>query len=260
MKPSSKYQIAFAAAAAAMFVMGAPVRASEADDQIEAAFKETYVHKTFLQDDAIKAKANAGVVTLTGTVAEESHKGLAHETVASLPGVTRVDNQLTTEAEADAENADKWIGRKVKLSLLFHRNVNGGNTTVDVQNGVVTLTGEASSMAQKELTAEYARDIEGVVDVVNELTVVATPEALVERTPGQKIDDASITAQVKTALAMHQSTRAVKTKVGTRDGVVSLTGIVKNDAEKALISKMVNDIQGVASVKNEMTVQAPKAY
>ena len=49
-------------------------------------------------------------MTLTGTVSEESHKTLAHETAAGLPGVARVDNQLATQAEAAAENADTWIG------------------------------------------------------------------------------------------------------------------------------------------------------
>ncbi len=193
MKQKVILSLAFTAAAAAMLVASAPVRASETDEKIEPSFKQTYVYRTYLKDDAVKAEARNGVVTLTGTVAEESHKALAQETVASLPGVTRVDNQLATKAEVAAENADIWIGRKVKLALLFHRNVNAGNTTVEVKDGVVTLRGEASSTAQKELTTEYATDIENVKSVKNEMTVAATPVAG-ERTEGEKIDDASITA------------------------------------------------------------------
>ena len=83
---------------------------------------------------------------------------------------------------------------------------------------------------------------------------MATPEPA-ERTAGEKIDDASVTAQVKTALLTHRSTGALKTKVETRNGEVTLTGIAKNDAEKALVTKLVTDIQGVASVKNQMTVE-----
>ena len=257
MKRKAMYPLAFAAAAAAMFVTSAPLRASETDDRIESSFKKTYVYKTYLKDDAIKTEAKDGVVTLTGTVAEESHKALAQETVASLPGVTRVDNQLATKAEVAAENADTWIGRKVKLALLFHRNVNAGKTTVEVKDGIVTLKGEASSTAQKELTTEYAKDIEGVKEVKNEMTVAATPETA-ERTAGEKMDDASITAQVKTALLTHRSTSSMKTKVETRDGEVTLTGIAKNAAEKSLVTKLVTDIQGVTSVKNEMTVEEAK--
>ena len=258
MKRKAIYTLAFTAAAAAMVVTGTPLRASETDNKIESSFKKTYVYQTYLKDDAVKTDAENGVVTLTGTVAEESHKALAQETVASLPGVTRVENKLATKAEAAAENADTWIGRKVKLTLLFHRNVNAGKTAVEVKDGIVTLKGEASSAAQKELTAEYAKDIDGVKEVRNEMTVAATPD-VVERTEGKKLDDASITAQVKTALATHRSTSAVKTKVETREGEVTLTGIAKNAAEKSLVSKLVEDIQGVSSVKNEMTIEAAKA-
>jgi len=51
---------------------------------------------------------------------------------------------------------------KVKTTLLFHRNVDGFKTKVDVKEGVVTLTGEALSQAQKDLAGEYAKDVNGV--------------------------------------------------------------------------------------------------
>ena len=257
MKRKAIGHLAFVAAAAAVFFGSTPLRASETDDKIESSFKQTYVYKTYLKDDAVKIEAKNGVVTLTGTVAEESHKALAQETAENLPGVTRVENQLATKAEVAAENADTWIGRKVKLALLFHRNVNAGKTAVEVKDGIVTLKGEASNTAQKELSAEYAKDIEGVKEVRNEMTVAATPEPA-ERTAGEKIDDASITAQVKTALLTHRSTSAMQTKVETRMGEVTVTGIAKNAAEKSLVTKLVADIQGVTTVKNEMTVDEPK--
>jgi hyperosmotically inducible periplasmic protein len=259
MKRKEIVRLAFAVAAAAVFFTSAPLRAAAIDDlavdaSIGPAFQGTYVYKTYLKDDAINAEAKAGVVTLTGTVAEEYHKMLAQETVASLPGVTGVDNQLVTKAELAAENADGWIVRKVKLALMFHQNVNASATAVEAKDGIVTLKGEASSLAQKELVTEYAKDIEGVTEVKNEMTVAATPEPA-ERTASEKIDDMSITAQVKTALLTHRSTSSVKTQVVTRNGVVMLTGIAKNDAEKSLVSKLVADIQGVSSVNNEMTVE-----
>jgi osmotically-inducible protein OsmY len=250
-------RLAFATVAAVAFTTSAPLRASDMDDQIEASFKKTYVYTTYLKDDSIKAEAKNGLVTLTGAVSEESHKTLAQETAASLPGVTRVDNKLATKAQVAAENADTWIGRKIKLALLFHRNVDADETAVTVKDGVVTLKGQASNAAQKELTTEYAKDIEGVKEVKNEMTVAAKP-VMAERTAGAKMDDASVTAQVRTALLTHRSTSAVSTKVETRDGTVTLTGIAKNAAEKSLVTKIVSDIQGVTSVKNEMTVEVPK--
>jgi osmotically-inducible protein OsmY len=108
-------------------------------------------------------------------------------------------------------------------------------------------------MAQKELTTEYAKDVEGVKDVKNEMTVAKAP-AKSDETTGEKIDDASITAQVKMSLLSHRSTSALNTKVETTDGVVTLTGMVKNAAEKSLVTKLVTDINGVSSVHNNMTI------
>ena len=51
----------------------------------------------------------------------------------------------------------------------------------------------------------------------------------------------------------------MKTKVETTDGVVTLTGIAKNAAEKSLVTKLVNDINGVKSVDNNMTIAVPVA-
>ena len=257
MKQRAMYSMAFVISAFAMFVTGTPLRASDVDDKIESSFQKTYVYKMYLKDDSIKTEVKDGVVTLTGTVSEESHKALAQDTVASLPGVTSVDNKLATNAEAAAESADKWISRKVTLTLLFHRHVNAGKTVVEVKDGNVTLKGEALNIAQKELTTEYAKDIEGVKEVKNEMTVAATPEPAT-RTNVEKVDDASITAQVKAALYNHRSTSSVKTKVDTRNGEVTLTGIAKNASEKSLVSKLVNDIQGVTSVNNQMTVEEPQ--
>jgi osmotically-inducible protein OsmY len=57
------------------------------------------------------------------------------------------------------------------MTLLFHRSVSAGTTDVDVHDSVVTLRGDSASAAQKELTTEYARDVEGVKDVINEMIV-----------------------------------------------------------------------------------------
>ena len=66
---------------------------------------------------------------------------------------------------------------KVKTALLFHRNVSAIGTSVYTKDGVVTLHGEASSIAQKELTTEYAKDIDNVKEVKNNMTIAETPAA-----------------------------------------------------------------------------------
>jgi len=245
-------------ATAGSVLLGMSARAADTDSRIESSAAKSYVFKTVLKDDSIKTDSKDGVVTLTGTVAEASHKSLAENTVASLPGVISVDNQLSISGEQPAEHSDTWIDVKVKTALLFHRNVSASGTTVYVKDGIVTLQGEASSMAQKELTTEYAKDVDNVKAVDNEMTIAKTA-ANPGETIGDKIDDASITAEVKTSLMSHHSTSAMHTGVTTTDGVVTLTGPARNDAEKSLVTKLTADINGVTSVINNMIVAVPVA-
>jgi len=250
------YSIYLMLAAVAVLSFSVPVQASDQDDQIESSAKQSYVFKTFLKDDDIKIKAKDGAVSLTGTVSEESHKSLAEETVTSLPEVKSVDNKLEVKGERPAEKSDAWLMTKVKTTLLFHRSVSGIKTEVDVKDGIVTLRGAADNQAQKDLATEYARDVEGVKDVKNEMTVAKTAKETKEtRTVGDKIDDASITALVKTTLLYHRSTSGLRTKVETKDSVVTLSGKAKNAAEKDLATKFAKDVNGVEVVNNRMSIE-----
>ncbi len=247
------YSKVFVAVTAAVLLTSVSVRASEMDERIESSAKKSYVFKTYLKDDSIKTESKDGVVTLMGTVKEESHKALAQETVASLPGVKSVDNRLELKGERPPQNSDGWISMQVKTSLLFNRNVSGIKTQVFVNDGIVTLRGEAENQAQKDLAGEYAKDIQGVKDVKNEMTIAKVSNKS-EQTLGEKIDDASITAQVKMAFLSHHSTSAFKTGVETHDGVVTLTGKTSNGAGKDMATKVANDVSGVMKVINNMTI------
>ena len=239
-------------AVVALLMLSMPVQASKMDNSIESSAKKSYVFQTYLKADDIKVKSEDGVVSLTGTVSEESHKSLAQETVADIPGVKSVNNMLEVKGESPAEMSDAWITAKVKTIFLFHRNVSA-MTEVDTKAGIVTLQGKAANEAQKDLTTEYAKDIEGVKGVNNVMTVTKTPKT--KRTAGEKIDDASITAQVKMTLLYHRSTSAINTKVVTRKGVVTLSGKAGSAAEVKLATKFANDVNGVKSVKNRMTIE-----
>lgn len=253
MKMKMKYYAVLLVVVVAMLAASVNVYASKMDDRIESSAKKSHVFKTYLKGDDIKIQSKDGVVVLTGTVSEESHKSLAYETVVSLPGVKSVDNKLEVKGENPAEKSDAWITMKLKTTLLFHRSVSA-MTEVDTKDGIVTLKGKADNQAQKDLTTEYARDIDGVKDVKNEMTV-SKPSKKTLDTAGEKIDDASITAQVKISLLFHRSTSAINTKVETNNGVVTLYGKASNAAEKDLVTKLVNDITGVKSVNNRMTIK-----
>ena len=251
-----KTMLAMALTAALTLAVSVPLLGSSTDDKIESSFKNSYVSKTFLKDDSVKIEAKDGIVTLTGTVSEESHKFLAGETAADLPAVTRVDNRLEIAHLAVADvKSNEWITAKVKATLLFHSKVSAA-TEVSVSGGVVTLGGTADSISQKNLTAEYARGVDGVTAVKNDMTVSTAPSTATKAKDQAlaNIDDASITAQAKMALLFDRSTSSLKTTVTTTNGVVTLTGQAASKAERDSATKLVSDVNGVRSVINRMTV------
>jgi hyperosmotically inducible protein len=257
MKMKTTSHVAIIVATAILFTAGIPLQAST-DGRIKSSAKKSYIFKTYLKGDDIKIQSKDGVVTLTGTVSEESHKSMAEETMMSLPGVKSVSNQLSVTASPPSANSDAGIRERVKNTILVHRSVSFANTNVAVADGKVTLRGEANSQAQKELTSEYARDVFGVKDVDNQMTVTANT-AKPYRTRDQKVDDASITTQAMMSLRYHHGMDVFDTKVSTHKGVVTLGGTAKNQAEIDLATKRVNDIHGVKSVNNKMTIEAPRS-
>jgi osmotically-inducible protein OsmY len=223
---------------------------SEIDRKIESAAKSSYNYRTVLEDH-VKVKAKDGTVTLTGTVQDKGDKTLAEDTVENLPGVTKVKNEITIKS-THPENSDSWMAWKIRSRLLSKGNVSAVNTKVVVTNGDVVLSGTADNLAQKDLTSAYAKDITGVKSVKNEIVV---KDKSTDGSIRETIDDASITGQVKYALLSHKSTSALKTKVTTNDGVVRVTGDANSDAEKALVTKLAQDVRGTKSVTNDMVVK-----
>ena len=222
---------------------------SSTDRKIEEAAKASYNYRTVLEDH-VKVKVSDGIVTLSGTVQDRDDRDLAADTVENLPGVVSVNNQIKIEATYP-EHSDAWMAFKIRGRLLVKANVSATNTKVEVNDGNVVLTGTADNIAQKDLTAIYAKDIDGVKTVQNDITVKDMPG----ETIGETIDDASITSQVKYALLSHKATSALKTKVTTNDGVVVITGEANSYAEKSLVTKLASDVRGTKTVNNSMTVK-----
>ncbi|MBP9854836.1 MAG: BON domain-containing protein [Candidatus Omnitrophica bacterium] len=268
-------------AAVLLFVGGiSNVCAMTTDESIEESAKNSYVFRNYLKDDDVKADSKDGIVYLTGTVSDKSKKDLAQELVSELPGVKKVDNQIVVQGEDYPEHSDGWLALKAKSALLFRHNVSGMNTHVEVKDGTAILTGKADSQGQKDLTGEIVRGVEGIKAVNNDITVEIPVQKVKEEMAEEmqdakedmkdkvdamkdnenrpdwreKIDDASITAQVKLALLWNGSTSGLKTDVDTADGVVTLKGEAKNSAEIDLANKLANDINGVRRVDNQMVV------
>ena len=254
MKPTAMSPMVFTVAATIVWMASISVRAAEGDDKIEPAFRQTYAYRTYLKGDTIWIGVTNGVVTLSGSVVDESHKALARSIAANLAGVARVDNLLTVESVTPVDS-DAAIVRRVVLILRFNRDVSSARTLVASKGGMVTLTGEAYSPAQRSLITDYVSDVASVKEVRNEMVVASPLEPAAQTSGHETLDDASITAQIDTMLMTHASTSSIITHVTTRNGVVTLTGQAQNDAQHDLIFRRVSGVPGVTSVINQMTVK-----
>jgi osmotically-inducible protein OsmY len=89
-----------------------------------------------------------------------------------------VDNRLKVQPDAtsnveDAARAaklevtDTWVTTKVKSMLMYSSNVNGSAIKVSTAGGVVTLSGEVGSQAERSLAIELARNVRGVKSVTS---------------------------------------------------------------------------------------------
>lgn len=145
---------------------------------------------------------------------------------------------------------DTVITAHVKMALLLHRSTCTFQTEITTNDGVVVIHGTVQNSGEKEFTTKLIEDIHGVKSVQNEMTIAKDTSSV-----GEKICDSAITAKVKMALALQRSTGALRTSVTTIDEVVTVSGKAKNSAEKELVSRVVEDIDGVEKVVNIMTIE-----
>lgn len=230
----------------------------EKDAGIESSIRNASAYKAHLADNDITINSQNGKVTLTGTVPDASYKFLAEDVVMSIAGVKGVDNKLEPAGGSPAKGSDAWLGAKVKAELMSHPDLNVGKTDVYVQKGNVTLRGETVSPAQRDLAGIYAMKVEGVKDVVNEITVASAAGAQPRASAGQ-INDSVITVQVGTTLEANRSTSDLNAIITTNGGIVTVQGYADNQAQKDLVSRIISDIAGVKAVNNELMVQEPAA-
>ena len=74
------------------------------------------------------------------------------------------------------------------------------------------------------------------------------------KTVGETIDDTTITTRVKTAMLNDPAVGGLRIDVDTFKGVVTLSGRVKNEAEKAQAVTLARRTSGVVEVKDALQV------
>lgn len=111
-------------------------------------------------------------------------------------------------------------------------------------DGVVTLEGQVQSYARKLAANEIAQQCDGVVKVINNLTV-AHPD---------RVSDLEIAEKINNQMADRVTAKEHAVRVDVNDGQVRLSGYVSAPRIKQAASDLANGIEGVRDVVNMLVI------
>lgn len=165
------------------------------DGWVTMKIHSQFVTEDALEDSDIDVDTNAGVVTLSGTVATEAGRARALAIAKATDGVKNVTDKLrvaperTTDVSGAARQTGKeaagaakgggrrvtdgWITSKIYAQFLTESALEDSDVDVDVTKGVVTLSGTVRSEAGRQRAVAVAKATDGVKDVKDSLKVVA---------------------------------------------------------------------------------------
>ena len=147
------------------------------DDQLRAKVQATLLFHKGVSATRTRVLASGGTITLQGEAASQAQKDLTGAYVKEVDGVTRVVNEMTLAKGGGQERHlkekidDASLTAQAKVAILLNKSVSVLNTKVVTRGGVVTVTGSAKTLAEKQLVEKLIRNIEGVRQVRNRVTV-----------------------------------------------------------------------------------------
>lgn len=208
-----------------------------------------------------------GVLTLEGETETIAAKKMCMELAIAVPGVTGIVDRLRVVparrmGDREILNAvcdvltkepglqsctiqSKAKGRVETIRESLVQGKNGGNIIVSVENGVVLLDDHVPSLAQKRLAGVLAWWVPGSRDVINGMAVE----------PPEGDSDEEMTDTVRMILERDPLINAARILVRTSQSVVTLEGVVINEAQKHMAEFDAWYVFGVDKVINHLTVQ-----
>jgi osmotically-inducible protein OsmY len=152
---------------------------------------------------------------------------------------------------AAIRKSDSQIQQDVLRELKWDPRVEETEVGVEVENGVVTLTGNVSSWAKKFAAQEAAHRVYGVLDVANDIAVKA---------PGTlPVTDTDIAQAVRRTLEWDVFVPHEQITSTVSNGWVTLAGNVALWNDRDAADRAIRNLQGVRGVTNTITVTPPKA-
>lgn len=257
-------------------LVGTPAfAASTPDAWITTKIKLALLTTQGISSNDVSVDTIDGRVTLHGTVSSEQEKALADQAAHNVSGVQDVRDMLAVvppHAQKAVAVADDQIQRRVEQALAADKSLGTSKITVaSVNNGMVILTGHAATLSDHVQAVEDAHSVPGVRQVASEIT---SPDTLSDAeiwrdtkwqatgsapSAGGVVKDAWITTAAKVRLITDSQTPATAINVDTRDGVVTLFGVVPTAAAKHAAEIEVTKVSGVKHVRNELQVVPSEA-
>lgn len=206
-----------------------------------------------------------GALVLGGEVDSVKAKKLALERVAALPGISIIVDRL--HVKPATHMSDKEIRVHIRDMLVEEASfrhleireiqdsgyallrgapaVNRGNIDFEVKDGVITLDGQVPGLTSKRLAGVMAWWVPGVRDVVNGMAVE----------PPEDDGPDMIAEAVRVVLEKDPFVDADQVRVGVRNTVVRLTGLVPTETEREAAERDSWCVFGVDNVINEIEVR-----
>ncbi len=207
-----------------------------------------------------------GILTIEGDMEHLAAKKIALDLASAVPGVNGIVDRIRVIPtrpmgdgairdhvrdaflqESALENCAIYVQRKGETEIIreaIHEPT--GSIEIAVENGVVTLNGWVPSLSHKRLAGVLAWWVPGSREVINGLEVI----------PSQEDNDNEVTDAVRLVLEKDRFIDASQIHVHTHNYVVTLEGLVPNEAIKEMAEYDAWCIFGVRKVINKLIVQA----
>lgn len=195
-----------------------------------------------LKDDDIAVGVRDGVVTLAGFVNSFADKWKAERVASRVKGVKAVANDLEVKLPSTSQRADPDIARAAVDALKWNVLVPHDRIKVTVEDGWITLQGDAEWYFQREEAERAVRKLTGIKGVTNLILVKAQP------TPSD------VKTKIKEALERGAEFDAERITVDIDGHKAVLKGTVRSFAERRDAERAARNAPGVTEVENLIAV------
>jgi osmotically-inducible protein OsmY len=190
---------------------------------------------------SVEISVHHGVVSLTGLVESYAQKWAIDRAVGRIVGVKDLRDYLHVRPSDAATPDDRQIERAANRALGWDVRVPKG-IRAQVADGVLRLRGAVERFCQREAAEEAVRNLTGVRDIVNEISLLPA------------IPPAHLTLQVEAALRRWLGPPSRLISVAAAQGVVTLRGVLPTFAMLGQIERAVWSIPGITRIDNQLRV------